>query len=332
MTERKIAVIDLGSSKCRLAVFACRSPFAYRLIDEFSRPIRIGAGMQKDQQLRPEPMGQAVQVLRLYRQWADAHSVDGIIATATSAVRDAVNQEEFLHRVIYETGLPLRVLSGKEEAHYTYLAARNSHPLRDGLVADLGGGSLELTRVRDGQPVESTSLPLGAVRLAELFLNQDLLDRDGVRSLKAHIDQHLAPLDWARLSASEQLIAMGGTARTLARMDRHRVRFAPLHGYAISRERIKYWAKELIGQPQASRARIAGLKAERVDIIPVGALVFWRLVKHTGANGMVVSKSGLREGLLYQELLKGGEAALAMPEQFWIKKPLQEFYREFKEP
>lgn len=322
--ERRLAIIDLGSNTCRLVLFAYTPPLSFRLFDQVSERVRIGEGMfpanpsdpealrgpggprGENNRLQPEPMARAVQLLKMFRGLCEANAIERVIATATSAVRDAVNREEFLERVEREAGLQLCVLSEREEAYYAYLGVVNSLPLTEGLVVDLGGGSLELTRVRDRLHVVEASLPLGVVRLTEQYLHGDPIKPREARALAAYIEAQLEGVRWLRSSAPEQVVVLGGTMRALARMDQRRRAYPldRLHGYPMSRRVVREWAEELLTRSLADRAKIKGLKGERADVIPAGAVVIAGLMNYLDAPSLIVSGQGLREGLFYEEFLR----------------------------
>ncbi len=303
--EQRIAIIDLGSNTCRLVSFAYTAHLAFKLVDQVSERLRIGEGMFADNRLQPEPMERAVQLLKMFHELAAANAIERVIATATSAVREATNRAEFLNRVRHEAGLELRVLSGAEEAYYAYLGTINSVALNNGIIADLGGGSLELTRVRERWPVAWASLPLGAVRLSEEFLDHDPIKKRQARALCTQIDEQLVQSGWPKLAPGEQLVVLGGTMRALAKIDQRTSGYPldRLHGYRMSRRAVHQWANELAGRPLAARQKISGLKAERGDVIPAGAAVIWRLMKWLDAKHLTVSGQGLREGLFYEAFL-----------------------------
>ena len=166
--QRRVAVIDLGANTSRLVILAYTPGVAFQMIDQLRERVRLSEGMGAENTLRPEPIERTVHLMKVFKALCDANGIDTIIATATSAVRDARNQAEFLHRVENEAGLKLRVLSGDEEAYYGYLGVVNSLAVQRGLIFDIGGGSLELAHVRDRQLTHTASLPLGAVRFSKV--------------------------------------------------------------------------------------------------------------------------------------------------------------------
>ncbi|MEJ7825186.1 MAG: hypothetical protein WKF48_07130, partial [Solirubrobacteraceae bacterium] len=171
MAERRTAVIDLGSNSFRLVVFTAADGW-WKRTDEIYLAVRVGEGLDATGELGAAPMRRALEAAEVFAHFCDATGLgaEDIAPVATSAIRDASNQDAFLDCVRAETGLEVRVLSREEEANYGYLAAVNSTTLSDGAVLDLGGGSLQLVEVKSRHPGRLGSWPLGAVRMTEHFL------------------------------------------------------------------------------------------------------------------------------------------------------------------
>ena len=193
----KLAVIDLGSNSFRLVVFSYAEPDEtgrawWRRTDEIHEAVRIAAGQDEDGTLAEEPMERALETLELYAHFCRATGVEDVQPVATSAIRDAANQGAFLHAARERTGLEVRVLSREEEARYGYLAAVNSTTLADGVALDLGGGSMQLTRVDSRLATDTRSWPLGAVRMTERFLPGERAKGKQIKALRAHVAEQLA--------------------------------------------------------------------------------------------------------------------------------------------
>ncbi len=309
---RKIGIIDLGSNTSRLIIMAYTPGVAFQLIDQLRERVRLSEGMGAENILRPEPMARTIRLLNVFRMLCEANGIDTIVATATSAVRDARNQAEFLDRVQKEAGLSLRVLSGDEEASYGYLGAVNSLPIQNGLVIDIGGGSLELGRVKDRQLAQTASLPLGAVRLTETFIRNDPPKRVDLRMLDRYIDAMLGSIDWLKSGSGGTLIGLGGTARTLAKIDQARRHYPldRLHGYTVSLTSIENILHDLEQLPLSRREKVPGLSSDRADVIIGGTLALTRLMHQAGYHEMTICGQGLREGLFYEQFLKDSGTAL----------------------
>ncbi|MGB2712330.1 MAG: hypothetical protein WBC33_12550, partial [Conexibacter sp.] len=197
--DRRTAVVDLGSNSFRLVVFEAGERGWWRRTDELSEMVRIGGDLEADGSLSAQRMAHALETLRVFAAFCATSGIhaDQIEAVATSAIRDAPNGTEFVRRAHRATGLPIRILSQAEEARYCYIAAVNSTSLQDGVVLDLGGGSLELVAVRDRQAIEVASWPLGAVRATERFLAGDGPAKPGaIAKLRDRTLQALEETPW----------------------------------------------------------------------------------------------------------------------------------------
>src|SRR6202790_1734371 len=163
---RRTVVIDMGSNSFRLVAYSYEPGRWWRRTDEIYDTVRIGAGLLATGRLAEDRIETAIEAMEVYAHFCAASGIgpEHVLAVATSAIRDGENREELLSRVRELTGLPVRVLSTEEEAYFGYLAAVNSTSLSDGAVLDLGGGSLQIVRVRDRHAVESASWRLGTVR------------------------------------------------------------------------------------------------------------------------------------------------------------------------
>src|SRR5262249_11497895 len=143
--------------------------------DEIYEAVRIGEGLAATGALGEPGMARAQATMEVFAHFCSASGIDpaDVVAVATSAIRDASNQAEFLERAQRASGLRVRVVSGEEEAHYGYLAAVNSTTLSDGVMLDLGGGSMQLVHVVGRHATELDSWRMGAVRMTERFLAGD---------------------------------------------------------------------------------------------------------------------------------------------------------------
>ena len=217
--SQRIGIIDLGSNTTRMVIYEYERDHYFRLEDEIREVVRLREGMGRTNVLRAAAIQRAINAMRMFKELGDDLGVSDVIVVATSAVRDAVNRESFLARVKAETGWTLRLLSGEEEGRYGALGAVNATCLRDGFVIDLGGGSAQIVEVREGLPGRAASLPLGALRLAELFLSPDKIRPEQTAALEAFIREQLQPLEWFHARPGDQLVAIGGAIRNLGKID-----------------------------------------------------------------------------------------------------------------
>jgi exopolyphosphatase / guanosine-5'-triphosphate,3'-diphosphate pyrophosphatase len=264
----------------------------WRRTDEIYEAVRIGEGLAASGELGSEPMQRALATVEVFAHFCRATGIDEVEVVATSAIRDASNRDEFLARA----ALPARVLSAEEEAHYGYLAAVNSTTLGDGWVLDLGGGSLQLSRVVGRLAREERSWKLGAVRMTERFGE----DR---KALRKHVASKIDSV------AGGRLVAIGGTARNLAAADQV-LRSLPsfgVQGHVIPRDALAELVDELAGRSPAERAKLRGIKPERGDIILAGAQTILSVLDIGGFDGVEVTEAGLREGVFFSRWLEPEE-------------------------
>ncbi len=309
----RLAVIDLGSNSFRLVVFNSSDGWWQRS-DEIYQPVRIGEGLSATGRLGEKPMRRAMATLDVFAHFCRASGLgaDAVDALATSAIRDAENAEDFLTTAREQTGLPIRVLSGAAEARYGYLAAINSTTLREGCVLDLGGGSLQLVRVRERIAQESGSWRVGAVRMTERFLpgggpaNEEQLDE-----LRTHVAEELQSADWLA-SAGEHLVGIGGTVRNLA-VAAQRCAGMPsigVQGFVLTEQALGRLVARLAELPASERSRVPGIKPARADLILAGAVVLQSTLRAGGFHGIEITEAGLREGVFFERHLAGQDPPL----------------------
>ncbi len=242
--EQRIAVIDLGSNSFRLVVFTWVPGSWWKRTDEIFESVRIGEGQAPSGDLQPEPMERALETLELYAHYCRATEIPEIRPVATSAIREAGNQKEFLDAVKKRTGLSVRVLSREEESFYGYLAAVNSTTLADGVALDIGGGSMQLSFVRDRVAKHMQSWQLGAVRMTERFLADGKAKPKRLKNLRSFVLEELKSAGWllgAGVGQQQRLVGVGGTVRNLAAaaMYADGLPFHGIQGYAITAERLE---------------------------------------------------------------------------------------------
>lgn len=297
-----MAIVDCGSNTFRLVVFEYRDGGPFTLVDEVRESVRISAG-ETDGVLAPPALERASRAARLFSAVLRGAGVEEAVTVATSAIRDARNQAEVL-ALLRRSGLDVRVLDEDEETWYGYLGAVNSTTLRDGAVLDIGGGSLQVSQVRDRHLIRGASRPLGAVRMTERFVPEMPTPRRQVRALERHIESVLGELGWIE-EAGGRLVAIGGALRTVARIDQKRVNYPvdELHGYVLTAEALDEVIEMVRPTSGPERRRLPGLKSDRSDITLAGAVAARVVMRMLGVTRMEICGQGLREGLFYERFL-----------------------------
>jgi len=209
--------------------------------------------------------------------------------------------------------LDLRVLSGDEEAYYGYLGAINTLNERNGVLFDLGGGSIEITRIANRKLAHSTSLPLGVVRVAERFMRAAPPSHKQMNALSEHIASQLSGEDWIQEAGNAAgLVGMGGTARALAKLDQEASHYPleRLHGHILTRKAIDRLIEQMSPMDTGKLMQMPGMNIDRVDVILPGAIVVRELMRAGGFDQFTVSGAGVREGLFFTEFLSGKKSPI----------------------
>ena len=317
MSERRLAVIDLGSNSFRLVVFTWGEHGGHgwwRRTDEIHEAVRVGAGLDAAGELQPEPMERALETIELFAHFCRATGIDDVRPVATSAIRDATNRDDFLAAARKRSGLEIEVLAPEDEARYGYLAAVNSTTLSDGVALDLGGGSLQLTHVEGRTARDARSWPLGAVRMTERFLPGDSVKRKQLKALRAHVADALGSAGWLPEAGSDgaRLAGIGGTVRNLAaaaEIAADKPSFG-VQGFLLERRALDDLVDRFADMAPEERGAVPGIKPERGDLILAGALVIQSVIEIGAFGGLEVTEAGLREGVFYSTLLEGRDPPL----------------------
>ncbi|MFQ5958946.1 MAG: Ppx/GppA phosphatase family protein [Alphaproteobacteria bacterium] len=320
------AAIDLGTNNCRMLI-ARPAARGFRVIDAFSRIVRLGEGVGARGLLREAAMTRTIGALGICAAKMRRRGVTRARGVATEACRRAANGDAFIDRVAAETGIRLEVISNREEAR---LAFAGCLPLLDGdtrpaLVFDIGGGSTELVWMRRGddgahRAAAWTSLPCGVVALAEEH-GGDVVSRADYDAMVGSVCRRLAPFEADHRIADEvaaggvQMLGTSGTVTTMAgvhldlpRYDRTRV-----DGLCLSFVDVRAVSDRLIDLDYAGRAAIPSVGHERADLVIAGCAIVEAIHRTWPVGSLRVADRGLREGMLIGMIHADAEGADAAP-------------------
>jgi exopolyphosphatase/guanosine-5'-triphosphate,3'-diphosphate pyrophosphatase len=324
--RERIAAIDVGSNSVRLLVAEYDPASGLTVIDELKDQPRLAQGLAATGCLDEAAMARALETLRRMRDVCRRRGVRRIAAVATAAVREAENGPWFVRRVRQELDIPLRIIDAETEAALSYRSVAHHFALAGErtLVADIGGGSLELIGAVDGLVELTLSLPLGAVRLTELYLPGARAAYREVAALRPLVRKQLKrELPW-RQWAGATVIGSGGTFTTLARVVQARRGLSPadpVHGVEVTAAEVEQLIDWLASRTVDQRRQVPGLNPARADIILAGLAVTAELLDWIRGRSLTVSAFGLREGLLLE--MAGAEEPI-------VRDPLR-LFREFAE-
>jgi exopolyphosphatase/guanosine-5'-triphosphate,3'-diphosphate pyrophosphatase len=306
MSPRRSAFIDVGTNTVLCLIADIRETGRFRVLGDLADISRLGQGVDRTRRISAEGEQRALEILERYHDHCRSLGVEEIFAVGTSALRDADNSAEVRARLHTKLGFEIRVISGAEEAAYSFLAVTRGLALagRELLVIDIGGGSSEFIRGNDGGVSQVLSVDVGSVRLTERFLHSDPVRGDEVAAMLAAIDRELAPViaSFASTNAALTLVGIAGSFTTLAAIEKRLVNYShsQVHGSRLSlgevRRQIQLFGEKTIEE----RKQIAGLEAKRADVIFAGACLIERIMTSFHAESVVVSDQGVRYGLLHE--------------------------------
>ena len=291
-TLGRIAVVDVGSNSLRLVVFERLGTTLMPLLNE-KIMCALGRGIALTGRLNPEGIELAFANLQRFVALSRALGVDHLAIIATAAVREAEDGRAFAAEAERRCGVPVRIVEGSEEARLSAAGVLAGIRRADGVVSDLGGGSVELVRVDSaaGAPIGAgVSLPIGPLRLAELGDNR--------KALAATVEHAIAAAPVLRQAAGKTLYLVGGAWRAIARLHMEQTHY-PLHiihEYAIARRPAEGFLDIMAGQSRRSLERIASISRKRLELVPLAALILRELIAAGRPERIVFSAFGLREG------------------------------------
>jgi len=293
----RLAVVDLGSNSVRLVVFEGRGRNPTAIFNE-KAVLRLGRGLTATGRMGAEAVALATTVMNRYHAIARAMGADPFVVLATAAVREAANGAALVADLESRMpGVKVRVLSGEQEAEYAALGLACGIPDAAGILADIGGGSLELGVLNRGRLARAETLRLGVIRLAE---------RAGGNPARARelADAEIGAVSWLEAKAGGTLYLVGGAFRALARIEMHRTDYplAIVHHYEITAAQAADLAMHVAVGPRRVLERIPGVSRRRIDDLPFAAIALRRLLAATEARRVVFSANGLREGWYMESL------------------------------
>jgi exopolyphosphatase / guanosine-5'-triphosphate,3'-diphosphate pyrophosphatase len=297
----KISVIDIGSNTLKLVNYDVKKDLSFTAFQQESTKVRLGESLDRTHNLSDQSIERAIDTLLLYRDIIKMESVKRCLCIGTSAVREAQNSAHFLDQVYKKTGFKIRILSGKEEAYYSYLGASMFTYLPNALLFDLGGGSLELAYTEEFTIKKVDSLPLGALRLTQIYGKKDSsFSRKDCDDMVQKIHDSLPTRKSYGIGIDTVLTGVGGTLRTLTKYDQGNNEYPieKIHNYRLKLSAIESICKELGSMNDKEISCLRAMDATRAETIVAGSYVIQTLMKKLEFEEVIVSTYGLREGVI----------------------------------
>jgi len=296
MPSGRVAVVDIGSNSVRLVVYDAPMRLPIPMYNEKSQ-CALGRGLGESGHLNPDGVKCALRSLQRFVGLANAMGVKTLDMVATAAVREAEDGPDFVKTVKDALGVEIKVLSGEDEAKYAALGLLMGVPQADGVIGDLGGGSLDLVGLDHGQFTQSGTFALGHLRLAEI-------SNGSPKKARTLVDKTLSELDWLKDITGRTLYAAGGSWRAIARILIDQTNH-PLHvvdNFSISADKAREILQLISGSGRHSLEMIPEIPKKRIDTLPFAAAALEGMLMATKANTLKFSGFGMREGALLSAL------------------------------
>lgn len=298
----KRAIIDIGSNSLRLVIYNICKNSKFRIIYETKQTIRLGSYLTDENYLLEEGVNIALSVLDNFKKICENYSVIDIYTVATEAIRKSINKEEVCTRIEKDLGFKVNILSGKEEAKYGYLSVKNSMIYKDAVLLDLGGSSMEISLMEDGELIDSISFPLGCIPLTAKFNN--LETKQKAQELNLFINDKLNNISWIKKNNKFNVIGIGGIAKHIGLVSKENEDYPKelLHGYSINKKEISEIYYKFLNLSMDERFNVRGLSKKRAEIFaaPLGAIL--TILEYLNSEMFIINSLGLREGIIYEML------------------------------
>ncbi len=300
----RIAAIDIGTNSIHMVMAEATSGTSFEVVEREREVVQIGRGSFGRNRLRPDAIRRTVDALARFVQLARRFQVDRILCTATAAVREARNGGDFQSAARRASGISPRVIPAEEEGRLIYLAVRRALQLdhRPALIIDIGGGTMQMVVGNVDRMMLATGAPLGALRLRETILDSDPPSRRQLETLRRTIrKQAKHAIERVREQRPVTVYGSSGSIHALAQACHWVEEGGPIehiNGHLLALASLRRMTRRLARMSEAERHALKGLDAKRAEIILPGALVLEHVLDKLGAEGIVISDFGVREGLV----------------------------------
>jgi len=308
--RKRLAAIDIGTNSLRCIVAEIDPQSGFRVLDDEKAMVRLGEGLSETGFISVAAEERAIEALQRMSKICTSLNAEIAAVVATSAVRKALNRNQFLRNVKQRTGLDIDVISGTREAELASLSVHHNFAM-DQLrfaMADIGGGSVEIIVASGHHTEKIISLELGAVFLTEKFLHSDPISEKELERLRKHIRKSLRHEGIGEGLPVHCLVGSGGTMTNIGSMvmAMRGEQYESVHRYEVLHSEIIHLLAMLTRKNHKERLQVAGLNPERADIIIAGMILTDELLRRCRTNLLRINAQGIREGLILQSMQERG--------------------------
>lgn len=292
----KLASLDLGSNTFLCLISEVENQKITKIYSDEVEMVRLGQGLSTSKKFHPDALVRAKNTLTNFKKTLDREKPEAILAMATSAARDAENQEE-LFKICNELSIPVEIIPGEKEAEITYRGAVSGMiSANTRLVLDIGGGSTEFIFGEDQKILFGKSLDIGCVRLTEKFISAQPTPQNEILALQEFIREQIKQIVKLAPQLPKEILAVAGTPTTIAQVEIGYFDAAKIDGYELTQQGLQSWLEKLTGLSVADKIK-AGYPEGRADVIVVGVITLLETLKAFNLSKLTVSTRGVRYGV-----------------------------------
>ncbi|MGM0844403.1 MAG: exopolyphosphatase [Bacillota bacterium] len=297
----KSAIVDIGSNTIRLVIYNHYPDGRYKEIENVKAVARLRTYLGENMNLSSAGVDKLLQILKSMSEVLKFHGISVARCVGTATLRQAHNREEIISAVKRETGMDIEILSEEQEAFYGYLAVISTTPADTALTIDIGGGSTEITYFENRKLKESHSYPFGVVSLKQQFIKGDCITEGERANLIEFLQREFSKLPWLK-NKRVPIVGVGGSARNVAQIDQQQRNYelSGVHQYILSGQTLTSIRDQLFPLNHNEIEKVEGLSKDRADIILPAVEVFHQMFQYSDASYFMVSRKGLREGLVME--------------------------------
>lgn len=303
---KRVGVIDICSNYIRVILSEIEDSGYFRVIDELSEPVKLALDLIDNNFITEEKVNITINTLRAFKSLCVTSGATKIIVVATEALRDADNGEYIIEKISSELNLDVKILTLKDEIYYNYMGVKNSIYTTNSLLIDISGTCTHLAWVKNGQIIESTTLPIGSLNISYGFNLRDRIIHSDFENAKSSIMDCITSIPWLKKGNFDNIIGVGGAFRNVGKIDRIRKRYPLLitHNYELTNTDLCEILNLLKSKDLNQRIKVDGVSKDRVDIIVGTTLIMKVLTYFLDITQLKICGRGMREGLLFDYIIK----------------------------
>ncbi|MGL4910464.1 MAG: Ppx/GppA phosphatase family protein [Cetobacterium sp.] len=323
-SRKKICVMDIGSNSIRMVIYEITQNKAFIPIEDIKETIRLGEGINEKKELKQEKIDLALKTIQLFKKVCLRNNVDEIVAFGTAALRISTNGEKLVKDILKTTGIDVIIFKGEDEAYFSFEGAINTLDIKEGVVIDLGGSSLEIVHFKNREAINRISLNFGAVTLSEIVNLKGKLAKKDEIILKEFIREQLKNIEWKDNLKGLSLIGVGGTVRNIGGIHLYMKSYPLelLHNYKVDIKGVEEVINSLKELNYKEKQEIQGLSKARADVFIGAAIAVEEILTYFDLKDLIISSYGIREGVLYERLSECGKI---------VEKPFEDGFKDIIE-